>query len=53
MKNSKLYFGVALFVVGIAFSLKMSNSIGLVLIGLGVLIFISGMQDKKKLEGDK
>lgn len=47
MKNSKLYFGIALFVLGIVFSVKMSNSIGLVLIGLGALIFISGLRDKK------
>jgi hypothetical protein len=53
MKNSKLYFGIALFVLGIVFSVKMSNSIGLVLIGLGALIFISGLRDKKKSEGNK
>ncbi|MEE9571732.1 MAG: hypothetical protein V3W20_01635 [Candidatus Neomarinimicrobiota bacterium] len=53
MKNSKLYFGIAIFVLGIVFSVKMLNSIGIVLIGLGALIFISGMQDKKKLKGDK
>ncbi len=53
MKNSKLYFGIALFVLGIVFSVKMSNSIGLVLIGLGALIFLSGMRNNKKSEGDE
>jgi hypothetical protein len=31
----------------------MSNSIGIVFIGVGVLFFISGMRDEKKSEEDK
>jgi len=47
-KNPKLWYGIMLMGVGIAMNAITSLAIGTVLLGLGALFFISGMNQMKK-----